>query len=263
MEDRRESVPESGVLGHQFVVSNVPGLSGLCLVSHVKRWEHDEFTHDINRGVSTGRVSGRGAPADRRGLERLFARGRLGAGAGCPARLAMAMRYAVLGGGKRLRPVLCLMAAEACGGKAEAAMPAACALEMVHTYSLIHDDLPAMDDDDLRRGRPTCHRAFDEATAILAGDGLLTLAFEVVAREVRPAVGGAEVRADPGRGGRPVGHGGRPDGRPSGRRANRGAEAGHARGCRRYDDGDAGGARSRSTAARPARSCEHRCAWGR
>jgi geranylgeranyl diphosphate synthase, type II len=108
------------------------------------------------------------------------------AGAGCPARLAMAMRYAVLGGGKRLRAVLCLMAAEACGGEAEAAMPAACALEMVHSYSLIHDDLPAMDDDDLRRGRPSCHRAFDEATAILAGDGLLTLAFEVVAREVRP-----------------------------------------------------------------------------
>ena len=90
------------------------------------------------------------------------------------------------GGGKRLRPVLCLMAAEACGGEVDTALPAACALELVHTYSLIHDDLPAMDDDDLRRGRPTCHRAFDEATAILAGDGLLTLAFEVVAREVRP-----------------------------------------------------------------------------
>ena len=95
-------------------------------------------------------------------------------------------------------------------------MPAACALEMVHTYSLIHDDLPAMDDDDLRRGRPTCHKAFDEATAILAGDGLLTLAFEVVARDVRPA-GGAAVRADPGRGGRPGGDGGRPDGRTPGR----------------------------------------------
>ena len=90
-------------------------------------------------------------------------------------------------GGKRLRPVLCLMAAEACGADPSAALPAACALEMVHTYSLIHDDLPAMDDDDLRRGRPTCHKAFDEATAILAGDGLLTLAFEVVARHVRPA----------------------------------------------------------------------------
>ena len=104
----------------------------------------------------------------------------------CPARLAMAMRYSVLGGGKRLRPLMCLMAAEACGGDWETALPAACALELVHTYSLIHDDLPAMDDDDLRRGRSTCHRAFDEATAILAGDGLLTLAFELVARDVRP-----------------------------------------------------------------------------
>jgi geranylgeranyl diphosphate synthase type II len=99
----------------------------------------------------------------------------------------MAMRYAVFGGGKRLRPVLCLLAAEACGGDKEAALAAACGLEMVHTYSLIHDDLPAMDDDDLRRGRPSCHRAFDEATAILAGDGLLTLAFEVIAREIIPA----------------------------------------------------------------------------
>jgi geranylgeranyl diphosphate synthase type II len=81
---------------------------------------------------------------------------------------------------------LCLFATEACGGEWEAALPAACALEMVHTYSLIHDDLPAMDNDDLRRGRSTCHRAFDEATAILAGDALFALAFEVVAREVRP-----------------------------------------------------------------------------
>jgi geranylgeranyl diphosphate synthase, type II len=76
-----------------------------------------------------------------------------------------------------------LLAAEACGGDVDAAMPAACAVEMVHAYSLIHDDLPAMDDDDLRRGRPTCHKAFDEATAILAGDALLTLAFEVLATE--------------------------------------------------------------------------------
>jgi geranylgeranyl diphosphate synthase type II len=105
----------------------------------------------------------------------------------CPARLAAAMRYSVLGGGKRLRPLLCLLAAEACGAEPEAALPAACALELVHTYSLIHDDLPAMDDDDLRRGRPTCHKAFDEATAILAGDALLTLAFEIVARHTRPA----------------------------------------------------------------------------
>jgi geranylgeranyl diphosphate synthase type II len=103
-----------------------------------------------------------------------------------PCRLAAAMRYSVLGGGKRLRPLLCLMAAEACGGSAESALAAACALELVHTYSLIHDDLPAMDNDDLRRGRATCHKAFDEATAILAGDGLLTLAFELVAREIEP-----------------------------------------------------------------------------
>ena len=113
-------------------------------------------------------------------------------GAGCPARLAEAMRYSTLAGGKRLRPVFCLLAAEACGGDPEAALPAACALELVHTYSLIHDDLPAMDDDDLRRGRPTCHKAFDEATAVLAGDGLLTLAFELVARHVEPAAAARE-----------------------------------------------------------------------
>jgi len=91
-----------------------------------------------------------------------------------------AMKYSLMAGGKRIRPVLCLAAAEAVGGKSQAVLPAACALEMVHTYSLIHDDLPAMDNDDLRRGKPTCHIAFDEATAILAGDALLTLAFEVL-----------------------------------------------------------------------------------
>ncbi len=96
------------------------------------------------------------------------------------------MRYSLLAPGKRLRPMLVLLAAEACDGSIEAAMPAACAVEMVHAYSLIHDDLPAMDDDDLRRGRPTCHKAFDEAVAILAGDALLTLAFEVLAKEVEP-----------------------------------------------------------------------------
>ncbi len=88
------------------------------------------------------------------------------------------MRYSLLAPGKRLRPALVLMAAEACGGAIEAAMPAAVAVEMVHAYSLIHDDLPAMDDDDLRRGRPTCHVQFGEATAILAGDALLARAFE-------------------------------------------------------------------------------------
>ena len=106
--------------------------------------------------------------------------------AGCPERLRQAMRYSLLAPGKRLRPMLVLMAAEACGGSVGAAMPAACAVEMVHAYSLIHDDLPAMDDDDLRRGRPTCHKVFGEAMAILAGDALLALAFEVLAKGVRP-----------------------------------------------------------------------------
>ena len=104
----------------------------------------------------------------------------------CPERLRAAIRYSLLGSGKRLRPALVLMAAEACGGDATAAMPAACAVEMVHAYSLVHDDLPAMDDDDLRRGRPTCHKQFDEATAILAGDALLALAFQTLAENVRP-----------------------------------------------------------------------------
>jgi geranylgeranyl pyrophosphate synthase len=97
------------------------------------------------------------------------------------SRLAEAMTYGVLNGGKRLRPFLCYAAAQALGGNWEQADAAATALEMVHSYSLVHDDLPAMDDDDLRRGKPTCHIAFDEATAILAGDGLLTAAFEVLA----------------------------------------------------------------------------------
>ena len=97
-----------------------------------------------------------------------------------PAGLVEAMRYSLLGPGKRLRPLVVLLSCRSCGGEAEAALGAACALEMVHAYSLVHDDLPAMDDDDLRRGRPTCHRKFDEATAILAGDALLTLAFEVL-----------------------------------------------------------------------------------
>jgi geranylgeranyl diphosphate synthase type II len=107
-------------------------------------------------------------------------------GDGCPPRLGEAIQYSLLAPGKRLRPTLVLLAAEACGGTIEAAMPAACAVEMVHAYSLVHDDLPAMDDDDLRRGRPTCHKAFDEATAILAGDALLAMAFEVLARDVQP-----------------------------------------------------------------------------
>jgi geranylgeranyl diphosphate synthase type II len=106
---------------------------------------------------------------------------------GCPARLREAIRHSLLAPAKRLRPVLVLMACEACGYDRQRALPAACAVEMVHTYSLIHDDLPAMDDDDLRRGRPSCHAAFGEATAILAGDALLAQAFEVLARDVQPS----------------------------------------------------------------------------
>ena len=105
---------------------------------------------------------------------------------GCPTSLAEAIRYSLLAPGKRLRPMLVVMAAEACEGQRERALPAACAVEMVHAYSLIHDDLPAMDDDDLRRGRPTCHIAFGEALAILAGDALLALAFETLAKGVTP-----------------------------------------------------------------------------
>jgi geranylgeranyl diphosphate synthase, type II len=105
---------------------------------------------------------------------------------GCPDDLLHAIRYSLLAPGKRLRPMLVLMAAEACGSLSDEAMPAACAVEMVHAYSLVHDDLPAMDDDDLRRGQPTCHKKCGEAMAVLAGDALLTLAFETLARHIRP-----------------------------------------------------------------------------
>lgn len=98
-----------------------------------------------------------------------------------PESLREAMRYSLLAGGKRLRPILCLAACELAGGTVSQAMPTAVALEMIHTMSLIHDDLPAMDDDDLRRGRPTNHKVYGEAVAILAGDALLTRAFEMVA----------------------------------------------------------------------------------
>ena len=104
-----------------------------------------------------------------------------------PGRLKSAVEYSLLAGGKRLRPVLVLLANEVCGGKQEDAIPAACAIEMVHTYSLIHDDLPSMDDDDFRRGRLTSHKVFGEALAILAGDCLLTLAFETIATSVTGA----------------------------------------------------------------------------
>ncbi len=110
-----------------------------------------------------------------------------------PARLLAAMRHATLDGGKRLRPFLLIEAARLFGAHNDGVLRAACALELVHCYSLVHDDLPAMDDDDLRRGRPTVHKAFDDATAILAGDALLTLAFDVMGDE--PTHPDAAVRA--------------------------------------------------------------------
>src|SRR5438128_9616925 len=97
-----------------------------------------------------------------------------------PATIHKAMRYSLFAGGKRLRPILCLAAAEACRGKISNALPLACALECIHTYSLVHDDLPSMDNDDYRRGRATCHKVFGDGIAVLAGDALLTIAFEIV-----------------------------------------------------------------------------------
>src|SRR5271156_420417 len=99
-----------------------------------------------------------------------------------PVTIHKAMRYSIFVGGKRLRPILCLAAAEACGGTEAGALPHACAVECIHTYSLIHDDLPCMDDDDFRRGQPTSHKVFGEGVAVLAGDALLTIAFEILAR---------------------------------------------------------------------------------
>jgi geranylgeranyl diphosphate synthase, type II len=99
-----------------------------------------------------------------------------------PATLHKAMRYSLFAGGKRLRPILCLAAAEACRGTIDDALPLACVLECIHTYSLVHDDLPSMDNDDFRRGRPTCHKVFGDGIAVLAGDALLTIAFEIVSR---------------------------------------------------------------------------------
>jgi len=115
----------------------------------------------------------------------------------CPPPLADAMRYSLSAGGKRLRPILCLASADAVGGRRADAMPAACAIELIHTYSLVHDDLPAMDNDTMRRGRPTLHVVAGEGMAILAGDGLLTEAFALLAREPHvtdPLVVGRKLR---------------------------------------------------------------------
>jgi geranylgeranyl diphosphate synthase type II len=104
-----------------------------------------------------------------------------------PKTIHQAMRYSIFAGGKRLRPVICLASAEVVGGKTEAALPLACAVECIHTYSLIHDDLPCMDNDDFRRGKPTSHKVYGEGIAVLAGDALLTIAFEMAAATKAPA----------------------------------------------------------------------------
>jgi len=130
---------------------------------------------------------------DKKALVEASMTGLIGGGMALTDSLHRAMNYSLEAGGKRIRPVLALAACEAVGGDVKKVMPAACALEFIHTYSLIHDDLPAMDDDDFRRGKATCHIAFNEATAILAGDALLTAAFEVLSKRelfsgVHPAV---------------------------------------------------------------------------
>ena len=132
-----------------------------------------------------------------------------------PKRLIEAMRYATLGGGKRLRPFLTVETARALGRTDNGPIRAGAAIECIHAYSLIHDDLPAMDDDDLRRGRPTTHRAFDEATAILAGDGLQALAFEILADPATDTNrrGARRAVSRPGARRRARGHGGRADAR--------------------------------------------------
>ncbi|MBI3794410.1 MAG: polyprenyl synthetase family protein [Nitrospinae bacterium] len=113
-----------------------------------------------------------------------------------PEKLLESMRYSVMAGGKRLRPVLVVCSAEAVGGDRKSALPTAAAFELIHTYTLVHDDLPAMDNDDLRRGMPTNHKKFGDATAILAGDGLLTLAFEVITEPNRHVPVGGDTRAE-------------------------------------------------------------------
>ena len=111
-----------------------------------------------------------------------------------PRAIHKAMRYSVFSGGKRLRPIIAMESAKACGGRPKDILPLACAVELVHAYSLIHDDLPSMDDDDYRRGKPSCHKAFGEANAILTGDALLTLAFNVISRNSNPKLGLAAVK---------------------------------------------------------------------
>lgn len=133
--------------------------------------------HHTTNGFDLDEFLARATQAVNRALDRFLPQATVR-----PATIHKAMRYSLFAGGKRMRPALCLAAAEACGGSWAEAMPLACAVECIHTYSLIHDDLPAMDNDDYRRGKPTCHKVFGEGIAILAGDALLTHAFEILAQ---------------------------------------------------------------------------------
>lgn len=146
-------------------------------------------TDEVRRGVDT--AAPRQAADDVEAYLDAFLRRRP-----LPKNLEAAIRYALLGGGKRLRPILTLRACQAVGGSADAALAPAGAIEMIHCFSLVHDDLPAMDDDDLRRGRPTLHRHAGEAMAVLAGDAMLGLAFELVATELQPAERARAVTAE-------------------------------------------------------------------
>ena len=157
------------------------------------RWAE---SHDFSEGRDFPERLTAVADATERMLEALLSDAPLPGEEARPARFMAAMRYATLGGGKRLRPFLLVETARLFGAEGKGVLRAACALEMIHCYSLVHDDLPAMDDDDLRRGRPTTHKAYDEATAILVGDGLLTYAFDVTADPAThpaPAVRGGRV----------------------------------------------------------------------
>jgi geranylgeranyl diphosphate synthase, type II len=154
-----------------YIDSDAAGHSALCCISSIKNPATQQpfcyvnlKTYLVTRQKRIDRALERYLPkADRK-----------------PTTLHRAMRYSLFAGGKRLRPILCLAAAEACRGKINKALPLASALECIHTYSLVHDDLPSMDNDDFRRGRPTCHKVFGEGIAVLAGDALLTIAFEIV-----------------------------------------------------------------------------------
>ena len=154
-----------------------------CLVLSVDQLDHRPKHQIVTTLTETSTLPGQELIADIESALRDY----VDFGPDCPDHLSGAIHHALLSPGKRLRPILVLMAAKACGATVRQALPAACAVELIHTYSLIHDDLPAMDDDDMRRGLPTCHVKYGEATAILAGDALQPRAFEIMATDIQPS----------------------------------------------------------------------------